>query len=1005
MKHILLAIMFAVLTVAAQAQQFPATMPPSTVYGRLPPNAGPGQAIPFSTLGPLLPGGSGGGTGACDMPTTTSVKGVPSVNICAFGAAAGAAPATNRIAIQAAIDYAFANNLRSIYCPSGTYRYDLPLFLDPPASLRGIGSSSAWNSGTTYALNAVVLFNGIPWISLQNANVGNTPFIGVGVPNSSTFWLPTTVSPSVFNWSPTFWGDPGIGNNNSFGCTLQPVFNGVPAFYMGSNNGQQLTNVSICGSDCNFGTGTFYGQLPPGSSGVCITGGPAGANRTVVQNVLLSIFYTGIITGCNQDALGAENVFDNVTSFSCVRGIVISQSQNDINKITGPSLSCRDNIISAAGPGVSVFGGNLSFSGAPAATLGISSTSALTGGTGDGSDITFTTTVALDGLSTDCQFNNNRADCIYNAWMIQTPHYGMVPLRMTNWVWPGSWTGSLVSGTATFQILPGWTQNYIGFGTIANTTLQADIQAATTVDAAMQATTFTGSEVSASDFHIENNGTCTTLLADVSGFNGGKGVTFTDVRFNYGIGQVPGNGQYSCQQSFPFIRFAGGGGNFHWDNSNPTQDVPPIILDFEDSTLMFKMTTNLGMTAAQNFINPNLRVSGRSAGWQSAGGGHFGGPFAQTPGMGAGLWDASPWRASGWNLGTNARSFLENTVFAGYRPHSGTTPRMFGSLYNVLQPSSATVTMPLASPGVVNWTANGLANGSPVSCTSTMALPPAVTSGTTYYAVSVATNTIELALHPGGTAVNFSSAGTGTITCTAPVRDALGNYPGINGMTNYSVLDWNIPVGTGGGLPFNAGRFVSSAHYFDSYGVNLTTGNVPTLGWTYQGGSWVVLLDQGSLKWVYPGLGITLNNGGGPTQYIITGVWPLMFLDVATATVTFNIGTNTVNWTANGLQNGMTIRFSGGTLPTGVSPNTDYYVSNQMVNSVQLTDINGTLIAMSGSSSGTITGQSYHPGFITVLNASHGEQCQFSTCWGEGTTGTKYTGSTIGQGAYSWSNH
>ena len=74
MKHILLAIMFAVLTVAAQAQQFPATMPPSTVYGRLPPNAGPGQAIPFSTLGPLLPGGSGGGTGACDMPRRPRLK-------------------------------------------------------------------------------------------------------------------------------------------------------------------------------------------------------------------------------------------------------------------------------------------------------------------------------------------------------------------------------------------------------------------------------------------------------------------------------------------------------------------------------------------------------------------------------------------------------------------------------------------------------------------------------------------------------------------------------------------------------------------------------------------------------------------------------------------------------------------------------------------------------------------------------------------------------------------
>jgi hypothetical protein len=579
---------------------------------------------------------------------------------------------------------------------------------------------------------------------------------------------------------------------------------------------------------------------------------------------------------------------------------------------------------------------------------------------------------------------------------------------MTNWVWGGPYTGVAVPGTATFQILRGWTSNYFANADIlAGSTLQAEIQAATQVAAVQRAVTFTGNELNVTQLHVENEGTCTTFVDNSTVFNGGHGVTFSTVRFNYDVGLDGGSGEaYLCQQSFPFVSFGEGAGNILWSNSTLQQDQRnPIIIDFEDASRIFKMALNQGGNG-QNFVNPNLRVSGFRNGWGATNGAHFGGYWSQTQGMGAGVWDASPFYGASWNLGSYARTFIDGARFSGYRPDPGTTPRMYAALYNSLQPSTATVTMPLASPGIVNWTANGLAGNAPLTCSSSGgSLPPALTAGTIYFAQSVATNTIQLSLHPNGASLNFTAAGTGTITCTAPVRSQLGTYPGINGMTNYSVADWNIPVGTGGGLPFNAARFVASAHYFDSYGVNLTTSQIPTLGWTYQGGSFVLLLDQGTLQWVYPGLGITLDNGSGARQYIITGVWPQLFLDTKTATVTFTIGTNTVNWTANGLQNGMTVTFSGGTLPTGVNPNTNYYVTNQATNSFQLTDINGTAITMSGSSSGTITGTSYHPGYATILNASHGEQCHFQTCLGEGTVGTIYTGNVIGQNAYSWSNH
>jgi hypothetical protein len=80
---------------------------------------------------------------------------------------------------------------------------------------------------------------------------------------------------------------------------------------------------------------------------------------------------------------------------------------------------------------------------------------------------------------------------------------------------------------------------------------------------------------------------------------------------------------------------------------------------------------------------------------------------------------------------------------------------------------SATVTISNASPGVVTWTANGLTNGDMIMFTTTGALPTPLVAGRTYFVVSQATNTCQLAASPGGTAINTSSAGSGTHTAYA----------------------------------------------------------------------------------------------------------------------------------------------------------------------------------------------------------------------------------------------
>lgn len=81
---------------------------------------------------------------------------------------------------------------------------------------------------------------------------------------------------------------------------------------------------------------------------------------------------------------------------------------------------------------------------------------------------------------------------------------------------------------------------------------------------------------------------------------------------------------------------------------------------------------------------------------------------------------------------------------------------------------TSTVTITIATPGVVTWNAHGLQNGDQVVLTTSGALPTGLTAGTTYYVVNQATNTFQLAATPGGTAINTTGTQSGTHTATSP---------------------------------------------------------------------------------------------------------------------------------------------------------------------------------------------------------------------------------------------
>ena len=111
-------------------------------------------------------------------------------------------------------------------------------------------------------------------------------------------------------------------------------------------------------------------------------------------------------------------------------------------------------------------------------------------------------------------------------------------------------------------------------------------------------------------------------------------------------------------------------------------------------------------------------------------------------------------------------------------------------------------------------------------------------------------------------------------------------------------VDWNSeaitpPSSVGGGIFL---RSASCPGY--SWGQNLTDATVgETVTWSYKGQSDKLYLDTKTLGWMFPGLGISLNNGSGAVNYIVTGVYPqlgyISVMNAASNSGTPLVGTKT----------------------------------------------------------------------------------------------------------------
>lgn len=92
---------------------------------------------------------------------------------------------------------------------------------------------------------------------------------------------------------------------------------------------------------------------------------------------------------------------------------------------------------------------------------------------------------------------------------------------------------------------------------------------------------------------------------------------------------------------------------------------------------------------------------------------------------------------------------------------------------------AATVTITIASPGEITWTAHGLKAGSVVVFTTTGALPTGLTAGTPYYVIAtgLTANVFRVSATLGGSVINTSGTQSGVHTATSSaISLAAGTY-------------------------------------------------------------------------------------------------------------------------------------------------------------------------------------------------------------------------------------
>jgi microcystin-dependent protein len=180
-----------------------------------------------------------------------------------------------------------------------------------------------------------------------------------------------------------------------------------------------------------------------------------------------------------------------------------------------------------------------------------------------------------------------------------------------------------------------------------------------------------------------------------------------------------------------------------------------------------------------------------------------------------------------WVPAGAVQMYAMNTAPTGWLLCDGTavSRTTYANLFAAIVPSKGTVTITIATPGVVSLTSHGFQTGDMIYLTTTGALPTGLSQNTIYYVINVTTSTFRLATSAAnaaaGTAINTSGTQSGTHTLRyCPY--GLGN-----GSSTFNVPDMRgrIPIGGGTGSGLTA-RVVGTNYGAET--VTLDSTSLPT---------------------------------------------------------------------------------------------------------------------------------------------------------------------------------
>jgi hypothetical protein len=782
-------------------------------------------------------------------------------------------------------------------------------------------ANATWSSGTTYAQNAIVMYNGFPWVSLRNGNSNHIPQNDLGT-GPLVWWQPAGTAVSQFSFGSAFHGPAQLQSGGGpSGCQITPTFNNTVALIGPPGNGNQIDNITINGPHSS--SAQHHCAQPSTGAGLSIPGDGGGSNAMKMVNIVVANFYMGIVTGSGQGfwifggaiGVGSENFIYGPTILNACFGIANVNTQGFINSVYDPSIEANTGIITFDQVGMEVYGGEITSEGVgnPSTSFAISSVSnsgstvtatinsagdqylaqtctftgsqlgtvtgsisgttlTVTGtpgftiGVGDvisgpgvttyttivsGSGPTYTVSFSQSVPSTTLTFFNPASNftpfnlsliptCganVYNAWVINTPDYHLVPLIMTSY--------NSSTHVATFQFEDGWQGSSFGNTCCGGGQLQIEIQAATTIYASEMLRSFASAFIKVHGGHNESTGAPQMFVDTSQGFGGAQPSLVENVYFNYNpsLADLPNIGTnpqwtaaFYVQQIFPFIKVG---------NSLVLRGITAYLTDYNlivgGQTCCGGGSGTLTVQNSQNnfkLFNFWSSTIGSSPNWNNT-------PYdtRYTATMGFGQWEQTPWQAANVYVAQyfNVSNYVESDL-------ADRTTGFNGGPYEGVRP--APWTRPCLRPDQV----------------ATLQSLPTIIQGS-----GVGTPPPYIVAYPllwSGQQYQLCAGSLTPVAYSAAVTYSQGDMVSSGGTTYFSLVNNNLNH-TPASSPTQWGVFhyglVSNHGVGFSYGQNLTTTNVPGLSWTVGYNSpFISVSDTGLL---FPGLGLQLS----PTNAACTG--------------------------------------------------------------------------------------------------------------------------------------